>query len=462
MASLGYFILLALLLPLTALAGRRAALVVLAASLGFAWVEAGPWVLAAMLAAAVLSWRLGAAISQEASEGRQLRLLWAGVLLDLAPLIGFKYLALWGALGISYFSFQAIAYLCDIYFRTARPEPDLVQHLLSLFFFPKFIQGPIERPHRLQDQWAGLGHPDYESLRLGAVLIVWGLFKKLVVAERLGLMVDGVYGSVGQHSPAELLMATYAFAAQLFCDFSGYTDLALGSALLLGIRLTQNFDGPFVAASMTDFWRRWHISLSTWIRDYVFEPLQMQFRQAGVWGAATALFIAFFAMGVWHGATWGYAVFGVIHGALMAGQLLWGALYKALRKRFGLPKGLVPDWLGWLLTVHLVVFSFIFFRALSLGDAWAVLRAIPGGYGAWWRGGWSAWWALAALGQGLEVAGVAWAGVALVSAGYLIRKRWAWSDLAWPGRWALYSILVAVTLIGAHYYAVKQFIYAQF
>jgi alginate O-acetyltransferase complex protein AlgI len=458
----GFFILLALSLLACAVAPRGAWLLVLAASLVFACFEAGPKVFAVMLAAALFTWVLGRRLAAADSPQRRLRLLWAGVALNLAPLIGFKYVALWPALGISYFAFQAIAYLCDIYFEEGQPEPQACRLLLTLFFFPKFIQGPIERPRLLGLQWASLGGADAAALRSGAVLITWGLFKKMVVAERLGPMADGVFNALALHGPAEKLTAAYIFAGQLFCDFSGYTDIALGSALLLGVRLTQNFDGPFAAVSMVDFWRRWHISLSTWIRDYLFQPLQMLFRNAGIWGAAAALFLAFFAMGVWHGATWGYAVFGLIQGALMAGQQLWAGLVKKLAKRLGRPRIVIPDGLGWLLTFQSVVFSFVFFRARSLPDAWQVLKAVPAGYAQWIQASWAQRLSFLCLGQAPADAALAWAGLALVSAGYFLRKRLRWERLPAALRWLAYGALVAAVVLGGRFYAAKQFIYAQF
>jgi alginate O-acetyltransferase complex protein AlgI len=460
---LGFFLLLGLsLLACASLSRRHAWVLVLAASLAFAAFEAGPVVFGVMLAAALGSWMLGQRLARASSPQGRLNFLAAGVALNLAPLIGFKYIALWPALGISYFAFQAIAYLCDIYFEEAQPEPNVCLLLLSLFFFPKFIQGPIERPRLLGPQWQGLGQADGDSLRLGAVLIVWGLFKKMVVAERLGPMVDGVFNALPDHSLAQRLMAAYAFAAQLFCDFSGYTDIALGSALLLGVRLTQNFDGPYAAVSMVDFWRRWHISLSTFIRDYLFQPLQMLFRNAGVWGAAAALFLAFFAMGVWHGATWGYAVFGLIQGALMAGQQLWAAGLKKMNRRWGLPKVILPDWLGWLLTSQTVVFSFVFFRARSLADAWLVLKSAPGGFSQCAHSSGKELFDLVCLGQAPADVLVAWAGVALVSALYFVRKRLAWSRVPTGLRWAAYLALLSAVVLGGRFYAAKQFIYAQF
>ena len=464
MASLSYLAFLGAVLALCALFPRWRVGALLAASAAFVAVEAGALVFASILALALATWALGRSLQAELHERRQLRLLWAGVGLNLLPLILFKYVALLPALGLSYFCFSSIAYLSDLYFKTAEAQPFLARHLLGAFFFPKYIQGPIERPRDLDSQWNSLGQADGAQLRLGAVLIVWGLFKKLVVAERLGAMVDPVFQDLAAHSAGQRLWAAYLFSAQLFADFSGYTDLALGSALLLGIRLTQNFDGPYAAVSMVDFWRRWHLSLSTWIRDYVFQPLQMASRNWGLAGAALSLFLAFFLMGVWHGATWGYAVFGLIQGGLMAGQLLWQNYYKGLRKRFGGPKELLPDVLGWLLTFHVVILSFVYFRAASLGDAWLLLRSAPEGWLAWARS-WPAaaeWAGSACLGQPGADAAIAGLGVLLMIVVYPLRKRWRWESMPAAPRWALYLGLLFVTLLAARYYAVKQFIYAQF
>jgi D-alanyl-lipoteichoic acid acyltransferase DltB (MBOAT superfamily) len=236
-------------------------------------------------------------------------------------------------------------------------------------FFPKVLQGPIERPGSLLPQLHQPFHFDYEKARSGLWMIAWGFFKKVVIADRLAIIVNYYYADVSKHTGLGLLFATYAFAFQLYYDFSGYSDMAIGVARLFNIELTQNFKLPYLATTVTDFWRRWHISFSSWLQDYVFRPLQLRLRHWKVYGTLAALLVTFLVSGVWHGASWNFVVWGLIFGAFVMAEVLYAPLRKKLDKRFRLQKSwLVRAWRV-ALTFNLVSFAWIFFRANNFNDA---------------------------------------------------------------------------------------------
>jgi len=214
-------------------------------------------------------------------------------------------------------------------------------------------------------------------VRYGMVLFTWGLFKKVVLADRLGLYVDMVYDDVHAYQGLPLILATYAYAFQIYFDFSGYTDMALGTARLFNISLTDNFNSPYLATSIADFWRRWHITFSRWILDYIFKPLQMQWRNGKNWGTAAALLVTFLVSGIWHGARWGFVIWGVLHGAYMACSVFYRPYQKKLHKALNLEKTRTLKAWQVFVTFNLVCFAWIFFRADSLHDAFYVFQAAP-------------------------------------------------------------------------------------
>lgn len=277
--------------------------------------------------------------------------------------------------GVSYFVVQGIGYLVDVYW--GKPKEDkLVDFLLFMAFFPKVMMGPIERGVKLLPQIKQLVdfQFDYDRFRQAVLLFGWGLFKKLVVAERLALYVNDVYQLPGEHSGVPVFTAIAFFAFQLYSDFSGYTDMALGVGKLLGLELTQNFNRPFYATSVPDFWRRWHISFSSWIGDYVFLPLRMNLRGLGKLGLVFALFTTFIFVGAWHGTGWTFIVLGLIHGFYVTVSTFTMIARDAFWKKRG---QLGKFWLTCsrrLVTFGLVILSLVFFRASSVTDGVAVLK----------------------------------------------------------------------------------------
>ena len=276
-------------------------------------------------------------------------------------------------IGISFITFQAMSYVIDISRGTIRPLR-AIDFTTYLAFFPHLVAGPIVRASEFGPQ---LEHPaDSSAIPATAafMLIISGLFKKVVISSFLATeVVDPVFAVPGQHSGPEILFATYAYAIQIFADFSGYTDIAIGCALLLGFRLPQNFNAPYTADSLQDFWRRWHMSLSRWIRDYLFIPL------GGSWGSnlftARNLMITMVLAGLWHGAAWTFAVWGAIHGAgLIIERLVTGRLGAAPSRAWVFGR--------WFVTFNVVCLAWIFFRAESVSEALEMIRRIFTAWGS--------------------------------------------------------------------------------
>lgn len=272
--------------------------------------------------------------------------------------------------GISYITFQVVSYLIEVYRGKQAAERHFGIFALSVLFFPKILSGPIERPQDLLHQFHERHDPDAARIADGLKLMAWGFFKKIVVADRLAIIVNHVYGRVGEYSGFPLFLTVIIFAFQLYYDFSGYTDIALGSARVLGIRLTQNFDRPYNARSLTDFWRRWHISLSTWIRDYLYTPIVINRRYWGKAGVVFALMAAFTLCGLWHGASWNFVIFGAINGLGLSLEFLVQKRRKKLEER--LPKFL-SAFLNIGVTFFFFAFSLIFFRAATVSESFYVI-----------------------------------------------------------------------------------------
>jgi D-alanyl-lipoteichoic acid acyltransferase DltB (MBOAT superfamily) len=237
--------------------------------------------------------------------------------------------------------------------------------------------GPIERASNFLPQVEEDIPISKEMIGTAVFLIMSGLIKKVVIADYIGInFVDRVFETPLRFTGVENLIASYAYALQLYSDFSGYTDMALGISLFLGYRLTDNFNAPFKAISIADFWRRWHITLSSWCLDYIFKPLQIKFRGMNIFGNAIALFITFLVIGLWHGPSWTYIVFGAIHGTYLAFSIITRKLRNKFYKKTHPTSSRAVKLFQWFITFHLVVFAFIVFRSQSLAMAADMLNQI--------------------------------------------------------------------------------------
>lgn len=276
--------------------------------------------------------------------------------------------------GISFYTFQSLAYTISVYRGTMKAERHFGKFAVYVAFWPQLVAGPIEKPWQLLPQFHVHHRFTLENLRAGLSLMLWGFVKKIVVADRLAIYVNQVYDAPGKHEGLALLLATYLFTFQIYCDFSGYSNIAKGAAQVMGFELMNNFDRPYLAASVREFWQCWHISLSTWFRDYVYIPLggnrDHQLRN---------LFLTFLVSGLWHGANWTFVFWGALHGFYMVASIITRDLRERLVILFGFNR--LPTALHVLrvaTTFHLVMFAWIFFRANSVSDVWLVCERIVG------------------------------------------------------------------------------------
>jgi D-alanyl-lipoteichoic acid acyltransferase DltB (MBOAT superfamily) len=312
-------------------------------------------------------------------------------LASLAKLIGWNYpihsLAIILPIGLSFHTFQSLSYTIEVYRGHQKAERHFGYLALYVMYYPQLVAGPIERPQNILHQLHTEQYFEYRRVTDGLKWMAWGLFKKIVVADRMVLFVNPVYNDPTQHTGPALVFATLAFAIQIYCDFSGYSDIALGSAQVMGVRLMKNFDHPYFARSISEFWRRWHISLSTWFRDYVYIPLGGNRVPKPRW--AINLFITFLISGLWHGANWTYVIWGALHGVYLVLSILGEPFWKgvsALTRLDRLPRLKIV--LSTLTTFVLVTFAWIFFRAASLSDALYIVSHLTSGWHSYLAQSW--------------------------------------------------------------------------
>lgn len=270
--------------------------------------------------------------------------------------------------GISFYTFQTLSYTIDVYNEKTKAQKHIGVFAVFVSFFPQLVAGPIERSKKLLPQFFVKHSFSYERSRHGLQQMMWGFFKKIVIADRLAIVVDSVYNNLDNYSGLALIIATIFFAFQIYCDFSGYSDIAIGSARIMGFELMENFKRPYFSKSISEFWKRWHISLSTWFRDYLYIPLGGN--QVVKWKWYYNLFITFLISGLWHGANWTFIIWGALHGAYLITAII---LEEPTKKLFNLLRINTESKLYKLsqisLTFSLTAFAWIFFRANNISDA---------------------------------------------------------------------------------------------
>jgi len=295
----------------------------------------------------------------------------------LANLFGFQnhipYLKILLPIGLSFHTFQAMSYTIEVYKGNQEPERHFGIYSLYVMFYPQLVAGPIERPQNILYQFHEKKEFDYGRLKAGLRLMLLGFFKKVVIADRLALYVDSVYGDVAHANSISVALAIVFFAFQIYFDFSGYSDIALGSAQVMGYDLMKNFDRPFISKNITEFWRRWHISLSTWFNDYLFMPLAIAKRDWGKGAVVFALLITFLISGLWHGAGWTFLIYGLLHGIAMIFEFLTKKRRLKVQKKI---PNIIYTPLSQLLTFTFVAFSWIFFRAESFTKVKMIFRQL--------------------------------------------------------------------------------------
>lgn len=264
-----------------------------------------------------------------------------------------------------------MSYTIEVYRGRQKAEKHFCIYALYVMFYPQLVAGPIERPQNLLHQFREQKYFDYARVTNGLRLMVWGLFKKVVIADRLSAFVDVVYASPHRQNCLSLMIGTFFFAFQIYCDFSGYCDISIGAARVMGFNLMQNFNFPFRAKNITEYWRRWHISLSTWFSDYVFTEFTFKYRNWGKWAIVSGLLLTFFISGIWHGAGWTFIIWGILHGIAMCYE------YLTLKKRKAIFSAM-PAWLSHAIsrgsTFIFLCFTWIFFRAKNVNDAFFIVK----------------------------------------------------------------------------------------
>ncbi|HWE04466.1 MAG TPA: MBOAT family O-acyltransferase [Tepidisphaeraceae bacterium] len=279
-------------------------------------------------------------------------------------------------IGLSFHTFQSMAYTIEVYRGRQKAERNLGIYSLYVMFYPQLVAGPIERPQQLLHQFRERHDFDADRAFDGLRQMLWGFCKKVVIADRLAAIVDGIYADPTHAGGAYLILATWLFAVQIYCDFAGYSDIAIGAARVLGFKLMTNFDRPYASRSVAEFWRRWHISLSTWFRDYLYIPLGGSRVTAPRW--CFNVIVVFLISGMWHGASWTFAVWGALHGLYLIASRLSKNPRDRLARALGIetfPR-LHAAWRVFI-TFNLISLAWVFFRAPTLGDAWALLGRIP-------------------------------------------------------------------------------------
>jgi alginate O-acetyltransferase complex protein AlgI len=356
--------------------------------------------------------------------------------------------------GISFYTFQTLSYVIDVYRGELPATHDVVEYMAYVSFFPQLVAGPIERAGHLLPQFQTRRVFDYQQAREGLHYMAWGFFKKLALADNLGAVADAAFGATATADAPTLAVGTLCFAFQIYCDFSAYSDIAVGCARLFGVQLMRNFAYPYFSQSVAEFWRRWHISLSTWFRDYVYVPLGGG--RGGTLQRVRNVMVTFLLSGLWHGASWNFVVWGALNGLAVLPALLAG---RKARPASDVPGGesLVPGpvvvarMLG---TFLFVCLTWVFFRTRTIAEAWTALRRLVTGP-----------WTGAGLSAALEPVQFLFPLLALfVLAEWLARRHWhplRWPALPRPLRWTAYSVLVWMTLALSRA-EVGAFIYFQF
>lgn len=324
------------------------------------------WFVILLIYTTVVNYFCGSWIARDQQQGKSgKRFVTTAIVLSIAQLVFFKYAYLANPtillpVGLSFFTFQALSYSIDIYRKKIEPEKNVVDIALFIAFFPTLLSGPIERARNLIPQLKEKTSVSWDNFKGGAGLFIWGVFKKVVIADRLAEYVNAVYFSPESHSGSTLALAALFYSFQIYCDFSGYADMAIGSGRVMGFKIMQNFNFPYCVNTIKEFWRRWHISLTSWFTEYVYISLGGNRVSQARWILNISL--VFLLSGIWHGATWSFVLWGAMHAVFYLVERFWG------------PKR--PNILYHLLVFVMITFAWIFFRIENSVEAWHVVTRI--------------------------------------------------------------------------------------
>jgi len=350
-------------------------------------------------------------------------------------------------LGLSFHTFQAMSYTIEVYRGNYPAERHLGIYALYVMFYPQLVAGPIERPQQMLPQFHEEKYFVFERVVIGLQRMLWGLFKKVAVGDLLGQYVNSVYDNYPMHTGLALLLATYAFAIQIYCDFSGYSDIAIGAGQVMGFKLMENFRTPYFSKSVTEFWRRWHISLSTWLRDYLYVSLGGS--RNGRWLTYRNLMLTMLLGGLWHGASWNFVVWGGLNGLYLSGEKLLGV-------RMNAPQSWPVRLLRMVFTFHLICLTWVFFRATTFEQALYIVQQIVAAPATFFHG------TLPALNVWVPLV-FAIGVLLLVEGGYLRHRSFGYlsPQLGWQRPLAV-SLVLSVLIICFGVSSGGQFIYFQF
>ena len=348
----------------------------------------------------IVDYVIGLSISNQSSKKKQKSLLWGSVLFNLSVLGFFKYYnffvdswvelfsslgyeikSIWTLnfilpVGISFYTFQTMSYTIDIYRKKLEPTKDFISFASFVSFFPQLVAGPIERASNLLPQILKKREFQYDQVIQGLKLILWGMFKKVVIADSLAPIVDDIFSNYQDFGGGTLWLGAIYFSFQIYCDFSGYSDIAIGTSKLLGFELMSNFKFPYFSRNIGEFWRRWHISLSTWFRDYLYIPLGGS--QEGKWKSIRNIFIIFLVSGFWHGANWSFIFWGLFHSILFLPTFMFNKnrnyTSSIIAANTLLPS--LKEFINVVTTFLLVTIGWVFFRSESIGDSFSYLTSM--------------------------------------------------------------------------------------
>jgi len=436
-----------------------------------------------LMGSTLVNYILGLRMSAVSDKPGRKKYLRAGIIFNIGMLFFFKYFNFFSRsttelmkafnilcdvplfhmllpVGISFYTFQAIGYIADVYNGNVQAERHLGFFALFTAFWPQLLAGPINRAKLLMPQLREYHPFDYRKMTDGLRLMLWGLVKKIVIADHLAVYVNRVYNHVGDHQGIPLMIATLFYTIQIYCDFSGYTDMARGGAQVMGIDLMENFRHPYFSKSLREFWQRWHISLSTWFRDYLYIPLGGNRAAKCRW--YLNLFITFLLSGFWHGANWTFVIWGALHGGMLILENATNHFQERLANRLFPGRGSrLNHAFQVAVTMIMVSFAWLFFRANSVGDAFTIIRNM---------------FLIDMAEFGLKQAGISVVGVhtfvfliVMILLLFLVeaRERSGWiheqvGRLSLPARWTIYTVAVWAVFISNVFGVKQEFIYFQF
>ena len=358
----------------------------------------------------IVFWFLGKCISNfiEKEEEKKAAIITnIGVVIGIGALFYFKYLDFFAEsvatlashlgfhiswttmhlvvpIGLSFFSFKLMSYVLDIYNGKIMPEKNFFNFANYIAFFPTILSGPIDRPKAFLKQLTIVRVFTTDNFLIGFKRVLWGMFLKMCIADRLDLYVSAIFNNYEHHSAISIIFASLLYPIQMYADFCGYSDMAIGVALILGFKVSENFNRPFFATNIAEYWRRWHMSLTNWLTDYVFLPLNIKFRSRGVYGTILAIIINMLFVGLWHGANWTFFWFGLYHGLLFIPLVLSGKLLKKSKNKNnsnGWPN--IKQFLNILGTYFLVTIGQFIFRAPSISEVCSIFAHIPSSLNGW-------------------------------------------------------------------------------